>query len=103
MTEVLMPADCDIFIQWKGTDVCLDFHCYKCNTFAHFDGDFAYYLVCPICGQHYAMPSVVALKAVDKPDSFCIQAPTDPQRDLAEHGWATPLATGTCTYVGDKL
>ena len=95
-----MPADCDVFIQWKGTNVCLDFHCYKCNTFAHFDGDFAYYLVCPKCGQHYEMPTVFALKSVDKPDSSCIQEPAYDRDDsgLDEMGWNEPLEVGTCRY-----
>ena len=37
-------AAADVFLQWKGTDVCLDFHCYNCQTFAHFDGFFASFL-----------------------------------------------------------
>lgn len=49
------------FIQWKGTDVCLDFHCvcdYESNTgdFGHFDGYFAYRIKCDKCGRVWEMP-----------------------------------------------
>lgn len=29
------------WIQWKGTDVCMDFHC-ECGEANHYDGYFAY-------------------------------------------------------------
>lgn len=44
-----------VFLQWKGTDVCLDFHC-ECGAHCHFDGDFAYALKCPHCGTLWEMP-----------------------------------------------
>ena len=46
------------FIQWKGTDVCLDFTC-TCGANRHFDGDFAYVLKCPDCGARWEMPCLV--------------------------------------------
>lgn len=46
------------FIQWKGTDVCMDFHC-ECGAFCHFDGDFAYTVKCPHCSTVWEMPSTV--------------------------------------------
>lgn len=46
------------FIQWKGTDVCMDFHC-QCGAFCHFDGDFAYLVRCQHCGVVWQMPSTV--------------------------------------------
>jgi hypothetical protein len=48
------PSDPYVFIQWKGTDACLDFHC-RCGAFLHFDGDFAYNLRCT-CGIVWEMP-----------------------------------------------
>lgn len=48
------------WIQWKGTDVCMDIHC-KCGHFGHFDGDFFYNYVCPECGTHYAVGQNVKL------------------------------------------
>lgn len=46
------------WIQWKGTDVCMDIHC-KCGHHGHFDGDFLYYYSCPECGTKYAVGQVV--------------------------------------------
>ena len=43
------------FIQWKGTDVCMDFHC-ECGAYCHFDGYFAYTVKCPHCGAVWEMP-----------------------------------------------
>ena len=48
------------FIQWKGTDICLDFHC-ECGADGHFDGDFAYALRCAECGRVWSLPHSVAL------------------------------------------
>lgn len=50
------PAEC--FIQWKGTDVCFDFHC-PCGYDGHFDGYFAYAVKCKRCGSVYEMPANV--------------------------------------------
>jgi hypothetical protein len=40
------------WVQWKGTDVCMDIHCI-CGCHSHFDGDFAYAVKCPECGRSY--------------------------------------------------
>jgi len=47
-------TDAETFIQWKGTQVCLDLYC-SCSPREprHFDADFAYYLRCPACGAVY--------------------------------------------------
>lgn len=52
------------YIQWKGTDVCMDFHC-ECGAFCHFDGDFAYVVKCPHCGSIWEMPSTVYPRKAD--------------------------------------
>lgn len=44
------------FIQWKGTDLCMDFDCI-CGANCHFDGIFAYVVECPHCNRQYQMPS----------------------------------------------
>jgi hypothetical protein len=49
----------DIFVQWKGTDVCFDFTCGECGGEGHFDGFFAYAVRCPHCGALYVMPATV--------------------------------------------
>jgi hypothetical protein len=57
-------SDANMFIQWKGTVVCLDFHC-SCGTHGHYDGDFAYSLHCPACGAVYEMGTQVIAKRTD--------------------------------------
>ncbi len=43
------------FVQWKGTDVCMDFYC-DCGAHGHFDGFFAYTVKCQHCGTTWEMP-----------------------------------------------
>lgn len=72
-----------VFVQWKGTDVCLDFWC-ACGAHIHYDGDFAYHLQCPHCQSIWDMPCNFHLRpAIDpscnadevgshkKPDHVC--------------------------------
>lgn len=49
------PEQPHAFIQWKGTDVCMDFHC-ECGAQCHFDGYFAYTVKCPHCSTVWEMP-----------------------------------------------
>lgn len=49
-------AETHCYIQWKGTDVCMDFRC-DCGDGGHFDGYFAYAVKCPGCGAVWEMPS----------------------------------------------
>lgn len=53
------------FIQWKGTDVCLDFYC-PCGYQSHYDGYFAYVIECPKCEREFAMPHTVQMVEVPK-------------------------------------
>lgn len=46
------------WIQWKGTNVCMDTHC-KCGYHGHLDDDFCYYYQCPKCNTIYAIGSHV--------------------------------------------
>lgn len=46
------------YIQWKGTEVCMDFHC-LCGAFCHLDAEFAYVVQCPHCKRMWEMPCVV--------------------------------------------
>jgi hypothetical protein len=59
-------SDASMFIQWKGTDVCLDFHC-PCGADGHFDGYFAYHLRCPACGAVYQLGTQVIAKRLELP------------------------------------
>lgn len=44
-----------VFLQWKGTDVCMDFYC-ACGAQCHYDGYFAYVVKCPHCQRLWEMP-----------------------------------------------
>lgn len=48
------------WIQWKGTNVCIDLHC-KCGLMGHFDGTFLYFVECPECHRTYALGQNVKL------------------------------------------
>lgn len=54
------------FIQWKGTDLCMDWFCEDGHQ-NHWDGDFAYEISCIDCGKKYYPESSVKLNK-DKPD-----------------------------------
>ncbi len=58
------------FIQWKGTDVCMDFYC-ECGEHCHFDGYFAYTVKCPKCEQVWEMPfNLFPRKVCDKTHEY---------------------------------
>lgn len=48
------------FIQWKGTDVCMDAYC-DCGCHFHIDDCFAYKIKCPSCKTVYACSSHIEL------------------------------------------
>ena len=60
------------FIQWKGTDLCMDFYCPECNEHSHFDGMFAYHIQCPHCETYFKMPEDVTVESVGKEKPSCV-------------------------------
>lgn len=58
------PKAAHAFVQWKGTDLCMDFYC-DCGAQLHFDGDFAYCVKCPHCLTVYEMPQVLVPRKAD--------------------------------------
>lgn len=61
-------SDAEMFIQWKGTEVCLDFWC-PCGVACHLDDDFAYNVQCPECGSVFEMGTQVIAKRVPDGDT----------------------------------
>ena len=58
ITQLIKRQSCG-WIQWKGTDVCIDIHCGVCGEHTHFDGDFMYQIRCPHCKTVYhANPNI---------------------------------------------
>ena len=51
------------WIQWKGTDVCIDLHC-SCGDQLHYDGEFLYYWRCPSCLKVWEMGTHVSVYEV---------------------------------------
>lgn len=48
------------WIQWKGTNVCMDMRC-TCGHLGHVDAEFFYYFECPSCHAKYAVGQNVKL------------------------------------------
>ena len=69
-------GETSVFIQWKGTDVCLDFTC-ECGTEGHFDGYFAYVLECSGCGKLWEMPMLLYPRPSQRNDGMPPVIPRD--------------------------
>jgi len=48
------------WIQWKGTEVCMDIHCI-CGANDHIDQDFFYSYQCPVCKRKFAVGANIKL------------------------------------------
>lgn len=51
-------------IQWKGTDLCMDFECPTCEASCHIDGYFATYIMCCHCEAVFKLATSVAVERV---------------------------------------
>src|ERR1051325_4443271 len=51
------------FVQWKGTELCMDFTC-VCGRSGHIDDSFCYFLRCPSCERVYELAPVVSVREV---------------------------------------
>lgn len=56
----VVPAGPHAWIQWKGTNVCMDVRC-QCGKLTHVDAEFCYYLECGACGAKYSVGSHISL------------------------------------------
>lgn len=59
------PPDGHLYVQWKGTNVCADFWCPKCEATGHADAEFMYEIQCPDCGQLYRVSARVGIRAIE--------------------------------------
>ena len=64
--QTKMEAPCG-WIQWKGTNVCMDISC-KCGSQLHIDAEFAYYVKCTDCNTLYSVSPYVKLVKLDAED-----------------------------------
>lgn len=61
------------WIQWKGTNVCMDVHCAKCGHHSHLDIDFAYHVICPKCKTvYFCNGHIEMIELEEKPDSCVV-------------------------------
>lgn len=56
--EPFPGTDAETFIQWKGTEVCMDLHC-PCGVHTHYDAEFAYRIRCAGCQAVYELGTQV--------------------------------------------
>lgn len=60
------------WIQWKGTDVCMDIYC-ACGHHSHIDAEFAYHVECPKCHKVYMCNGHIELiELKTKPDQCVV-------------------------------
>jgi len=50
-------------IQWKGTEVCMDWRCPECQYQGHIDDDFCYAIRCPKCRMILVLGTEVSITA----------------------------------------
>lgn len=65
------------WIQWKGTDVCMDLHC-KCGGQFHIDCMFVYGWRCPKCKTIYmcnAHVEMIEVTAESNLENECVKDP----------------------------
>lgn len=60
------------WVQWKGTDVCMDIHC-KCGCMSHVDAGFAYHVKCPECGAVYMCNGHIELIELEQEPENCVE------------------------------
>lgn len=59
------------WIQWKGTDVCMDFQC-KCGESSHVDANFMYHVKCPHCNTVYFCNGHIELIELEVEPDHCV-------------------------------
>ena len=62
--EKFPNSDGRMFLQWKGSEVCIDFQC-KCGGHWHFDGWFASPATCPLCYRKYDLGTQVKMVCIN--------------------------------------
>jgi hypothetical protein len=69
-------SEAEVFIQWKNTNVCMDFHC-PCGAQGHIDSGSAYYVLCPSCDTVYELGTAVMVKRNDEGRDIAVVAVDD--------------------------
>jgi hypothetical protein len=70
------------WIQWKGTDVCMDVRC-SCGYTGHVDSEFAYRVECGGCGKiWHVSPWVRLVEQLPSEESDAACDPISTDKDL---------------------
>ena len=59
------------WIQWKGTNACMDVHC-KCGELFHIDSLFAYHVKCPHCGTVFMCNGHIEIIELEIEPDHCV-------------------------------
>lgn len=74
------------WIQWKGTDVCMDVWC-ECGESFHIDDTFAYYVQCPYCKTVYFCNGHIELIKLEEIPETHIAQDTDILDEMVAEKW----------------
>jgi hypothetical protein len=76
------------YIQWKGTDVCMDCYC-LCGEHFHIDGYFCYYVTCLKCKQIYEVSEYIHLRPIESVPKGHVSPKTDDDQEsrIALESW----------------
>jgi len=53
-----------VYIQWHGTETCMDFDCGDCGMGCHFDGYLSVVVQCSNCKAQWTMPTNLQLSKI---------------------------------------
>lgn len=91
-------SEADVFIQWKGTEVCMDFTC-PCGAEGHVDASFAYFVHCPSCDTVFELGTQVIVKRNDEGRDRAIDLEVDWRRRNSRHSFRVALI---CSALLDR-
>ena len=57
-------------VQWKGTDLCMDFNCPNCEQNSHFDGITFGFIKCFKCETNFQLQPEIAFSEVTEAETF---------------------------------
>lgn len=60
------------WIQWRGTNVCMDVHC-MCGELTHIDDEFVYHVKCGNCGRVYFCNGHIEFILLEEEPGHCVK------------------------------
>jgi hypothetical protein len=89
------------WIQWKGTNVCLDLHC-ACGNLSHVDGAFAYNVKCPECGRVYFCNGHIELIELEQEPTSGVVIASNEDDDSCDDGLCYRVECQRCNPDGKE-